>query len=285
MRFYTLAVQDFELDILNKVYTNHLVENKNPHVLFHARHNDVEILAYKSGKVLLQGSDVTNTLVAIKNHLGREDYEAIGSDEVGTGDVFGPIVVCSVYADVKDIEFLEALNVRDSKNITDAKIIQIAPRIARRLTHSLLILNPKKYNNLYAKGHNLNKIKALLHNQAIIKTTEKIDHQVPVILDQFASPQLYFNYIKDETLIYRDIEFHTNAENVHIAVAAASIIARYAFLVKLRDYSTKIGFELLKGASKEVDSLIKEIYDHKGLKTLGLVSKLNYKNVTKQNLT
>lgn len=285
MRFYTLAVQEFELDILNRVYQNHFVENNNPHVFFHARHNDVEILAYKSGKVLLQGNDVSNTLIAIKTHLGREDYEAIGSDEVGTGDVFGPIVVCSVYTSVKDIEFLEALNVRDSKNISDAKIIQIAPRIAKRLTHSLLILNPRKYNSLYDKGHNLNKIKALLHNQAIIKTTEKIDHQVPVILDQFSQPQLYFNYIKDETLIYRDIEFHTNAENVHIAVAAASIIARYAFLVKLRDYSNKIGYDLLKGANKEVDSLIKEIFDNKGLNTLGLVAKLNYKNVTKQNLT
>ena len=78
----------------------------------------------------------------------------------------------------------------------------------------------------------MNKIKALLHNQAIIKTSSKLNHTVPVILDQFCTPQLYFNYIKDETLIYRDIDFHVRAEQVHLSVAAASIIARYAYLVK-----------------------------------------------------
>src|SRR5690606_26700076 len=128
---------------------------------------------------------------------------------------------------------LESLNVRDSKNMNDKMIIQIAPKIAQRLIHSLLILTPKKYNNLVDQGLNLNKIKALLHNQAIIKTSSKLEETVPVILDQFCTPQLYFNYIKDETLIYRDIEFHVRAEAVHLSVAAASIIARYAFLVKM----------------------------------------------------
>ena len=123
------------------------------------------------------------------------------------------------------------------KNMNDKTIASIAPKIAKRLTHSLLILPPRKYNELSSKGYNLNKIKALLHNQGIVKTTSKIEHQVPVIVDQFCTPQLYFNYIKEETLIYRDIEFHTKAEQVHLSVAAASIIARYAFLVKIKEYS------------------------------------------------
>ena len=132
---------------------------------------------------------------------------------------------------------------------------------------------------------NMNKIKALLHNQAIIKTSSKLDHTVPVILDQFCTPQLYFNYIKDETLIYRDIDFHVRAEQVHLSVAAASIIARYAYLVKMNDYSTKLGVDLLKGASKDVDAQVKQLYDLKGINGLGLIAKMNFKNITKQNLT
>src|SRR5690606_19686126 len=112
--------------------------------------------------------------------------------------------------------------VRDSKNMNDKAIIAIAPKIAKKLVHSLLILTPQKYNKLTLQGYNLNKIKALLHNQAIIKTTSKLSEPVPVIVDQFCTPQLYFNYIKEETLIYRDIDFHVRAESIHLSVAAAS---------------------------------------------------------------
>lgn len=284
MKHYTISVNDLELEKLNRVYQHHLLEDSNPYLLFHAVHNGVDVLAYKTGKVLLQGDAVSTELIALKQHLNREDYAAIGSDEVGTGDVFGPIVVCTLYASVADISFLENLNVRDSKNMSDKTIISIAPKIAQRLIHSLLILPPKKYNELVTKGYNLNKIKALLHNQAIIKTTSKIEQETPVILDQFCTPQLYFNYIKDETRIFRSIDFHTKAESVHLSVAAASIVARYAFLVKMKEYQEKIGIALLKGASKEVDVLAKRVYDEKGINTLGLVAKLNYKNITKQNL-
>lgn len=281
MKYYTISVTEQELEKLHKVYQYHTIEDQNPYLLFHAVHNSIDILAYKTGKVLLQGKEITHELISIKKHLNREDYAAIGSDEVGTGDVFGPIVVCSAYANTEDIEFLESLNVRDSKNMNDKTIINIAPKIAKRLIHSLLILPPKKYNELNQKGYNLNKIKALLHNQAIVKTTSKLDHQVPVIVDQFCTPQLYFNYIKEETLIYRDIDFHTKAEQVHLSVAAASIIARYAFIVKLREYGEKLDLELLKGASKEVDEQVKLIIENKGQQTLSFIAKLNFKNVTK----
>ncbi|MDD3068102.1 MAG: ribonuclease HIII [Acholeplasmataceae bacterium] len=285
MKHYTISVSQNELETLQQVYQYHTIEASNPYLFFQAVHNDVEILAYKTGKVLLQGKEVTPELIAIKQHLNREDYAAIGSDEVGTGDVFGPVVVCSLYASGEDLEYLEQLNVRDSKNMSDKQIIMIAPKIAKKFIHSLLILTPKKYNDLVKKGMNMNKIKALLHNQAIIKTSSKLDRTVPVILDQFCTPQLYFNYIKDETLIYRDIDFHVRAEQVHLSVAAASIIARYAFLVKMNEYSTKLGLTLLKGASKDVDAQIKELHKIKGLNGLSLVAKMNFKNITKQNLT
>ena len=283
MKHYTISVNDSELEKLNKVYQYHVIEDSNPYLLFHAEHNGIDILAYKTGKVLLQGKEVTHELISIKKHLNREDYAAVGSDEVGTGDVFGPIVVCSLYASSSDIAFLESLNVRDSKNMSDKMIISIAPKIAKKLIHSLLILTPQKYNKLVSQGYNLNKIKALLHNQAIVKTTSKLSEPVPVIVDQFCTPQLYFNYIKDETLIYRDIDFHVRAESVHLSVAAASIIARYAFLVKMSEYSQKIAIPLLKGASKDVDEQIKLIYETKGKSKLELIAKMNYKNITKQN--
>ena len=129
---------------------------------------------------------------------------------------------------------------------------------------------------------NLNKRKALLHNQAIIKTTAKVDKQVPVILDQFCQPNLYFNYLSEETLVYRQINFYTKAESVHISVAVASIIARYAFLVRMVQLSKKFKLPLKKGASALVDEQVKELIDRGDLKRLHEVAKMNFKNVTKQ---
>jgi len=277
-----MQVSELELQKLNKMYINLLVEDKNPYLLFHAKHIETHILAYSNGKVLLQGDQVDQEIILIKKHLGLEDYAAIGSDEVGTGDVFGPIVVCTAYVHPSSMTMLEELNVRDSKLMTDQAILKIGAKLAKEITHTLLILSPTKYNELTKKAINLNKMKALLHNQAIIKTTTKVPKEVPVILDQFCQPNLYFNYLNEETLVYRQINFYTKAESVHISVAVASIIARYAFLVRMNQLSKKFKMTLKKGASSLVDEQIKQLIDRGDLKRLHEVAKMNFKNVTKQ---
>ncbi|ABX81429.1 ribonuclease HIII [Acholeplasma laidlawii] len=285
MRNYTISLSSDQLVLLKQFYSNYLLKVEQPYVFFVAHHNDTRISAFKSGKVVLQGEEINPELVAIKSFLNITNYAAIGSDEVGTGDALGPVVVCSAYASIEDIEFLEKLGVKDSKSMTNKEIVKLGPVIANRLTHSIVILTPEKFNEQTQKGLNLNKIKALLHNHMIIKTTSKVEAAVPVILDQFCLPTHYFNYLKDEKLVYRDVEFYTKAESVHLSVAAASIIARYAFLVKMHQYSKKLNMKLKLGASKEVDVQIKEIYDTHGLDGLNKIAKMNFKNVTKQNLT
>lgn len=285
LRNYTISLSNDQLEQLKKFYSNYLLKVEQPYVYFVAHHNDIRINAFNSGKVLLQGEEINAELVAIKSFLNITNYAAIGSDEVGTGDALGPVVVCSAYTSIEDIEWLEKMGVKDSKTMTNKDIIKLGPIIADKLTHSIVILTPEKYNEQNAKGSNLNKIKALLHNHMIIKTTSKVSAAVPVILDQFCLPTHYFNYLKDEKLIYRDLEFYTKAESVHLSVAAASIIARYAFLYKMHHYSKQFDMKLKLGASKEVDLQIKEIYDRHGIDGLKKIAKMNFKNVTKQNLT
>lgn len=281
MQTHTLKVSKEELLKLNKLYKDHIVEINNPHIIFGALHNKVQIVAYHTGSVLLRGREIFEELIMIKKYLGKVDYSAIGSDEVGTGDLFGPVVVCSCYVSKEDVLILEKLGVRDSKNMTDEQIINLAPRLAKRLTHTLLIVNPSKYNELTNKNYNLNKIKALLHNQAITKTFAKVPEKVPVILDQFCLPSNYFNYLKDEVMVHNDIHFYTKAESQHVSVAAASMIARYAFLVKMEEYSKKLGVKLLKGAGTVVDDQLKFIYDNFGIDKVKLITKMNFKNVAK----
>lgn len=283
MANYSLSISPEQLNILIQAYKSFERDHSNQYVAFSAVKNGLTIHAYKTGKVVLQG-DFEQELSHIKSILGIETYAAIGSDEVGTGDLFGPIVVCSAYVSKTDIAFLESLGVKDSKAMTDTMISKIGPILANRLIHSILILNPEKYNEMVRKGYNINKIKAYLHNHAIIKTSEKLTEKVPVILDQFCEPPIYFNYLKTEKLIYRDINFYTKAESVHISVAAASIIARYAFLAKMQQFSKFIGLNLLKGAGSEVDKQLVEIYKSRGYQALPPITKLNFKNLTKNHI-
>lgn len=283
MANYSMSITQNQMSLLINAYKSFEKENSNQYIAFSAYKDGVTIQAYKSGKVVMQG-EYQKELQQIKALLGVKEYAAIGSDEVGTGDLFGPVVVCSAYVSLEDIDFLESIGVKDSKSMTDMQISKIGPVLANRLIHSILILNPEKYNSLVRKGYNMNKIKAYLHNQGIIKTSEKLTEKVPVILDQFCEPTIYFNYLKTEKLIYRDIDFYTKAESVHIAVAAASIIARYAFLAKMQQYSKFIGYRLLKGAGSEVDKQLVEIYRDRGYKGLSPITKLNFKNLTKNNI-
>ncbi|MCU0104855.1 ribonuclease HIII [Acholeplasma vituli] len=283
MANYSLSISPEQLNTLIHAYKTFEREASNQYVAFSAVKNGLTIHAYKTGKVVLQG-DYEQELNHIKSILGIETYAAIGSDEVGTGDLFGPIVVCSAYVSKEDIAFLESLGVKDSKAMTDAMISKIGPILANRLIHSILILNPEKYNEMVRKGYNMNKIKAYLHNHAIIKTSEKLSDKVPVILDQFCEPPIYFNYLKTEKLIYRDIQFYTKAESVHISVAAASIIARYAFLAKMQQFSKYMGITLLKGAGSEVDKQLVDIYKSRGYQALPPITKLNFKNLAKNHI-
>ena len=281
MKYYTMKLNESQLNQLKHSFATFVVEENVDDILFVIEHNFNNITAYKSGKTVLEGEEINSQLILIKNILDIKDYEAIGSDEVGTQDVFGPVVVCSTFVSLDDIEFLESLGIRDSRLVTTKRLIQIAPVIAKRITHSLVILKPFKYNELVNQGYNLNRIKAFLHNHMIIKTTAKVDKTVPVIVDQFCTSNNYFNYLKEEKLVYRDIDFQPKDEDSHISVIAASIIAKYAFFVEMHKMSKKLGMRLKLGASKEVDDQLESLASDNGNDFLVKVAKCNFKNVTR----
>ena len=115
----------------------------------------------------------------------------IGSDEVGTGDYFGPIVVCATYVCKENIPFLEELGVRDSKKLTDEKILEIVPKIIEVIPYECIILSNKEYNERYSQDMNMNKVKAILHNKVLSKMLNyNYDY---IVVDQFAIPYVYYN--------------------------------------------------------------------------------------------
>ncbi len=283
--------------------------DKTPqYALFQADDGDTVVTLYTSGKAVFQGKDadiaseywietekinsgtaiVTNSDDKSKKTYTKENQKndtiyhninSVGSDEVGTGDYFGPIVVSSTYVKKEDVEYLDSLGVMDSKKISDDKIMKIAPLIAKRIKYKSLILNNADYNKFHSKDYNMNKIKAILHNkvlyQMINEEHPKYDY---IIVDEFAKENRYYDYIKESSNIQKDITFMTKAEDKCLSVACASIISRYLFLKEFDKLSDSLHIPLPKGASKEVDKIGMEIVEKYGKEKLYEVAKLNFLN-------
>ena len=57
--------------------------------------------------------------------------------------------------------------VRDSKKISDGRILELAPDIKTICPHSVIVIGPQKYNELYGKIRNLNRLLAWGHAKAL----------------------------------------------------------------------------------------------------------------------
>lgn len=281
-------------------YSQNIVERKAPGVVFAAKLADCAITVYSSGKVMFQGngsereaghwktqaestpSMTTSKGDTLPDHLSF--LSVIGSDETGTGDYFGPVTVAAVYVPKEKIPYVKQLGVKDSKMLTDEYMLKIAPDLKANLPHCVLLLRNDKYNLIQSKGASQGKIKAELHNQAIKQLLAKIAPEKPdyVLIDQFAERKTYYNYLKNEKeIVSENVLFATKAEQIHVAVATASILARCAFLSEMDKLSQSIGVTLPKGASHQVDEIAAQILLAQGEDALHSVTKWHFANTQK----
>lgn len=204
-----------------------------------------------------------------KNHIER-----IGIDESGKGDYFGPLVIAAVFVDATTQGELKLMQVRDSKKISDGRILEMAPDIKTICPHSVIAIGPRKYNELYAKIKNLNRLLAWGHAKALENLLERVPCE-RAISDQFGDERLILNALQDKgrTIV---LEQRTKAES-DLAVAAASILARAEFLLRLKRLSNEVGTTLPKGASPTVELAARMIIKKHGQDRLGDVAKLHFK--------
>ena len=269
-------------------YKDKIRDKKIPYAIFQAQEEDTVITLYESGKAMFQGisADVDASMWAMlqdkKEETNNEEdlyhITSIGSDEVGTGDYFGPVVVCAAYVNIEDIKFLEELKVKDSKQTTDDYIRKIAPTIAKKIDYELLVLSNKEYNEKYKTIKNINKIKAIMHNKVLYTLHQRHSDCNKIIIDEFAKEKSYFNYLKEVTNVERNLIFTPKAENKNMAVATAAILARFTFLEIMDKLSDKYHEPLLKGASSEVDKQAERLIEKYGKEVLEDIAKLHFIN-------
>lgn len=275
-------------------YKDKVRDKKIPYAIFQAQEEDTVITLYESGKAMFQGTsaDVDAAMwgTVLDNTKEKQEEQkkkdqkyhncsSVGSDEVGTGDYFGPIVVTAAYVKKENVEKLEKLGVGDSKKITDDKIKKITPELIKIVKYRSMILTNKEYNEKYTKDINMNKIKAILHNKVLYQLmTEEKPNVDYIVVDEFARENRYYEYLNGIPNIQRNITFMTKAEDKNLAVAAASIISRYIFLKEFDKLSDSIHIPLPKGAGRDVDEIGEEIVEKYGEEKLQEIAKVNFKN-------
>jgi len=207
---------------------------------------------------------------------GRSEQaiERIGIDESGKGDYFGPLVIAAVFVDATTQRELALMQARDSKKLSDGRILEMAPDIKTICPHSVIAIGPQKYNELYTKIRNLNRLLAWGHAKALENLLERVPCE-RAIADQFGDERLILNALQDKGKKIV-LEQRTKAES-DLAVAAASILARAEFLLRLKRLSSEVGTTLPKGASPAVELAAKMIVKKHGQDRLGTVAKLHFK--------
>lgn len=298
MKITTLKVDLAKYEEIKSHYKEYMCPPKGEYVDFIAEINNITITGYLSkktnkkitfvGEGSLEEASKWGEVTGNSNKKDKEsnswvDYDTqIGSDEVGVGDFLLPMIVVATYVNKKDIDYLIELGVKDSKKLTDERIREIAPLLIKRLEFSKLTLPNEKYNEMIDKGENLNSLKAKMHNRCLANLFKKHPETVGVYVDQFVSKEKFYEYLDDKNEYKVDyIAFKTKGESYYPSVAAASIIARYSFLLELDRLNEEYHTNFPLGASKKVDEFVIKFTKEHGIETIKKLAKANFNNFNK----
>jgi ribonuclease HIII len=268
-----------------------------PYAHFAAEHRGekVNVAMYTSGKFVVQGKGTTDFVqfylepqLLGEAKLGYEHIldptmlePRIGVDESGKGDFFGPLVIAGAFLNEAAAYNMMEIGVRDSKMIkSDARIAEMAKEI--RLTEGcvtdVVAIGPEKYNQLHAQTRNVNNILGWGHARVIENLLGRVDSP-KAISDQFGNKRIIEKALMERGRKIELVQRH-KAES-DLAVAAASIIARNEFVMRLRRLGKEYGVELPKGASTAVEQAAAELIAKHGRDALGKVAKMHFRTSQK----
>ncbi len=292
---YTVKLDPAQLEKLSEICDHRLYgfyHVDHSEFAFKAPNEGVNIVAYKSGKVVIQGKGTENfvqntieTEITGKPQLGYEEFHHpewfephAGLDEAGKGDLFGPLVSCCVIADGDMVREWREKGVKDSKALTDGSILRLEKIIlsTKGVVVKKMFAGMQRYNDLMARpGANLNKLLAWYHSKALQSALAVRSDIEWGLVDQFSKAPLTQQQLKKDGVQF-DLRMRTKAEDDPV-VAAASICARAEFVRQLRKLSTEFGEELKKGSGAPVKKQAGELVQKLGPHRLKDFAKVHFK--------
>lgn len=278
-----------------------VVFEQQQYCVFTAKCSKFKALFYQSGKLVIQGSCVDDVVQALLEEFkiqnvnlncnsvsnneknkktsdkttSNHNYSAyIGVDESGKGDFFGPLVIAGVCVNEDNKQLFIDMGIKDSKKINDKTIKKMSLEIQKRSVWSTVMITPTKYNELYSKFKNLNKLLAWGHARVIENILNKYPCEY-ALSDKFADESLIKNALmkNGKNII---LEQRIKAES-DIAVACASVLARNAFVEKIESLSSYYGINFPKGASKLTIEAGREFIKKYSKDELKNVAKIHFK--------
>jgi ribonuclease HIII len=264
------------------------------HALWSARLTGVRAVMYGSGKLVLQGKDAP---LAAEEYLGgggdgggapapvhgiRLRVPTAGSDETGKGDFLGPLVVAAALVRPGQEALLAEYGVRDSKRMTDRQAAEAAALLRETVPSEVVVIQPPRYNELHAEmGANLNRLLAWAHGKALetLLSRPECGDARAVVVDRFAKGPVLRRALGPRTSTL-PLEERPGAES-NPAVAAASVLARDAFLAALRRLGDEVGVPLHKGAGAPTDAAARRVLAKGGPALLARVAKMHFRNAEK----
>jgi len=260
------------------------------YTIFQAKKKGVSCTLYQSGKLTVQGKEKEEfiTFYLEPEILGNLSYSYptldidqtphIGVDEAGKGDLFGPLCIGAVYADEAGIEKLIQMGIRDSKRMQDSTILKLAKQIRETYLYTTIKIFPAKYNELYERFRNLNSLLGWAH-AAAIETLHQKSGAKKATIDQFAGEHVVLSALEKKEVEVELTQRHKGEEDP--VVAAASIIARAAFVEGIDKLSEEHQVHLPKGASNLVVEAGRKFVARHGRENLSEVAKMHFKTIDK----
>ena len=290
---YTTPLTPAQVELLRAALEAQQFEfEAKPYTHFTARKGKLNVAVYEKGpKAVVQGKGledfITFTLEPQVLGEARFGYDEVhepekfephfGIDESGKGDFFGPLVIAGAYVDGEIARALRDAGIQDSKAIgSDKRIRDLAAVIRRtRAAQTVILIGPERYNQLYAKFGNLNRLLAWGHARAIENLCEQRPDCPRALSDKFANESLIKRALleKGRGII---LDQRTKAESDY-AVAAASILAREAFIDWLQKTGERLGVTIPRGASAQVKAAARALVAKDGPSVLPQVAKTHFK--------
>ena len=291
---YTQEIEEGDVEKLRELLKRGGFEMLvKPYAYYGARKGKLNVTVYEKGpKVLIQGKDTEEFVKFIlepeilgEARLGYEEVHNpemfqphFGIDESGKGDYFGPLVIAGAYTDSESTRALMEAGVMDSKRVSSRDRIVNLSGIIRRtqgVKVSVIMVGPKRYNELYERFANLNELLAWGHAKVIKELSELVPGCPRALSDQFANPRVLERALARQEVNVK-LQQRTKGES-DVAVAAASILAREAFVRWIENASETWGLALPLGAGAPVLASGREFIALHGRERLAEIAKFHFK--------
>lgn len=286
------AIKDFILTNFDAII------KPKQYAFWEIKHKDFTAAFYNSSKFVIQGKNIETLLNKLceefnefknlapkqtSNSAGSKTlsdipslpFPYIGTDESGKGDFFGPLVVAGVMVTEENIKIFKDLGIKDSKTLKDEQMLEMSNEILKHAVCSIVAISNSKYNELYIKFRNLNKLLAWGHARVMENILEKAPSCKYALSDKFGDESLILNALMKNGQSIQ-LEQRVRAES-DIAVAAASVLARANFVQRMRDMESYYGCKFPKGCNDGVKDSAKEFIKQFGKNRLNEVCKAHFK--------